>query len=423
MRILLIQPPFYRFLNVTINYFPLGLGYIGAALLKAGYEVKIYHADYMPRSSNLETKYREIMKSHEYYWDALTNDSHECWCDIRKVIGMYNPDIVGTTAMDVTYPSATKILKIAKDINSDIVTVLGGPSITIRPQMARKKFIDYAIVGEGEEAFVSLVNNIKKGSYDNLKNIKGVCLWDDNNFYIGERAPYIDANKYSKPARDILSFKKYDSDVYGDIMTSRGCPFKCYYCNAPIVSGTQVRYRKIKNVIEEITEVHENYGTRYFHFYDDVFTLNKNRTMKLLTELEKCNLDIRFWCNTRTDLLDTDIVKSLKSAGCDEVAIGIESGSDRILKLINKKITVKQIKECIELLNKWDMGWSAFIMLGFPMETEEDIRKTIKLMEEIDPPRGFVISLFTPYYGTPLYEYMKKYKLLPDTEYWGFYTH
>ena len=121
--------------------------------------------------------------------------------------------------------------------------------------------------------------------------------------------------------------------------------------------------------------------------------------------------------------MDTDIVKSLKSAGCDEVAIGIESGSDRILKLINKKITVKQIKECIELLNKWDMGWSAFIMLGFPMETEEDIRKTIKLMEEIDPPRGFVISLFTPYYGTPLYEYMKKYKLLPDTEYWGFYTH
>jgi len=200
----------------------------------------------------------------------------------------------------------------------------------------------------------------------------------------------------------LVNLKYYGSEDMGLMMTSRGCPYNCSYC-ATSVWGKKVRYRSIENVVREIRMVKDRGGCRQFTFKDDCFTLNKNRVIDLCGTLLKERIAINWECNTRINLIDEEILTKMKKAGCNSIKVGIESGSERVLRFINKKITLDQCKNAAKLLHKIGIHWTGYFMIGLPSETKEEMCQTLQFMKELRPDYAS-ISVYEPFPGTELFE-------------------
>lgn len=418
------MPPFYRLFQYPAIYFPLGLGYIAAALIKEEHDVRILHADYDP--SFKSKSHENLFRNYPMFRQSLDSNDLLCWTEIKAAISSFKPDLVGTTALTVYLQSAWKVLQIAKQMSQDITTVIGGPDVTGKPEDSMKSpWVDYAISGEGEFVMPSLVRVLQRRDFSRLQTIPGISYRDGNRVILCKsRAPNVDVRDIPPPARNSLSFKQYPPDIYGTIITERGCPYHCTFCNSPQLWGSTMRYHDIQGVLDEIQYIYERFGTTYYRFYDDVFGLNRNRIKRLLSGLIDRKIQIRYWCNSRFDVLDRELLDLMVKSGCDELSLGIESGSNKILKYVKKNITVEKIKNCLPTLKSSEIGWSAFFIMGFPLETEEDLKLTLRLMEEVDPPKGIIFSIFTPYPGTELYEECCRLGLLPsNVELWSLYSH
>lgn len=424
MRILLVVPPFYRLFRHSGAYFPLGLGYVAAGLRGDGHDVRILHADY-DRACGTRS-YQELIADFPLFRQGLHQQDLPCWNEIARVLRDFEPDIVGSSAMTVYLESAWNVLEIAKSTLPHVITVLGGPAVTANPHSAMLgRCVDFAVSGEGEIASVELMEALERGDLAGLRSIAGLS-WrsEDGRPHNNARGPWINVNTIDRPARDLLSFKEYPADLYGTTVTARGCPYRCAFCNSSAIWGSRMRYRSVANVVEDIAATKDCFGTTYFHFFDDVFTVNRRRTQRLLQLMIDSDVHIRYWCNTRIDLLDQELLDLLAQSGCDNLSIGIESGSDRILKCINKGISRSTIEEGLAVLERSGIGWSVFFMMGFPDESVEDLELTLSLMEQVKPPKGIVFSIFTPYQGTPLYEKCKKLNLIPeDADKWSLFSH
>jgi len=424
MRILLIAPPFYRLFRYPNIYFPLGLGYVAASLRRDGHEVRILHADNDPASST--QSYRDLITHYPLFLQGLQNTDLPCWTEIAAIASEFKPDVVGSAAMTVYLKAAWRVLEIAKSVSPKVITVLGGPAVTINPRAAMSKpWVDFAVSGEGEVAAMQLVRALERDDPSSLCRIQGLS-WRGakGDIHYNGRAPWIDVDMVDFPARDLLAFKEYPADLYGTIVTARGCPYRCAFCNSPAIWGSRMRYRKPVNVLEELEETKERFGTRYFYFFDDVFAVNKRHTKQILQLMIEREVCIRYWCNTRLDVLDEELLDLMAQSGCDNLSVGVESGSDRILKCINKGISRSTIEEGLAVLERSGIGWSVFFMMGFPDESVEDLELTLSLMEQVKPPKGIVFSIFTPYQGTPLYEKCKKLNLIPeDADKWSLFSH
>lgn len=185
-------------------------------------------------------------------------------------------------------------------------------------------------------------------------------------------------------------------------MGSRGCPFNCSYCATQIWTR-KVRYRSIPNIIEEIKYVNERYGTHQFTFKDDSFTVSKKRVAEFCDALLKVGLKVKWDCNTRADLVDLPLLKTMKKAGCNSIKVGVESGSERILKIMDKGVSLEQVKESAKLFRKAGIHWTAYFMMGVPTETKEDVKETVKLLYEIKPSFASV-GVYEPFPGTKLFD-------------------
>jgi radical SAM superfamily enzyme YgiQ (UPF0313 family) len=328
--------------------------------------------------------------------------------------------------MTVYLESAWKVLEIAKNTLPHVLTMLGGPAVTTNPHAAMlRRCVDFSISGEGETASVELVEALERGDSPDLRSIAGLSWRYDNGApHSNARGPWIDVNTVELPARDLLSFKEYPAHLYGTMVTARGCPYRCAFCNSPAIWGSSVRYRSVASVIEEIESTKDCFGTTCFHFFDDVFTVNRRRTERLLQLMIERDLGIRYWCNTRLDLLDGELLDLLAESGCDNLSIGIESGSDRILRSVRKDISRSTMEERLRILERSGLGWSAFFMIGFPEERVEDLELTLDLMQQVSPPHGIILSIFTPYEGTPLYDECERLGLIPEAvDKWSRFSH
>ncbi len=163
-------------------------------------------------------------------------------------------------------------------------------------------------------------------------------------------------------------------------------------------------------------------GTKQFTLWDDSFTVNKKRISEFCSALTRENLKINWACNTRFDLLNEDIIVLMKNAGCNNVELGVESGSSRILKLIKKGESIEKMKNIAPVLRKHNLYWSGFFMIGLPTETPEEIRMTIKLMKQLRPNYA-TFSVFTPYPGTELFEFLLHENIISKTVDWHLYSH
>ena len=316
-----------------------------------------------------------------------------------------NPDVVGLTAMTMTLIDVIKTIGLVKTVNENTKVVLGGPHVHLFPDATIKlENVDYLVLGEGEEVFKELLCAIDdKGM---LRKIPGL-VFETNGEVIntGKRLLISDLDELPFPARHLVPYKKYTSllskgSVVTTVFTSRGCPFKCSFCDRPHL-GKIFRARSSVNVVDEL-EACTKLGIYEFLIYDDTFTVNKRRVIDICNEIIRRKLNIGWDIRARVDTVNEEMIAHLKKAGCQGIHYGVEAGTEKILRMLNKGITIEQVKEVFDLTRKYKIPILAYFMIGSPKETLEDIYQTFKVMKELNPDYVHV-TVLTPFPGTKIY--------------------
>jgi radical SAM superfamily enzyme YgiQ (UPF0313 family) len=404
MRILFIDPPFQRFMEFHRYYYPMGLASMAAVLIRDGHETHVYDAELLDGGQTLS--WSAVANRHGDYLRGLSDENHPVWREAEAVVRRYDPQLVGITALSVKSPSALRVAAVCKRVNPAIRVVVGADHPTVFPeQFLRDPNVDFVVRGEGEETIAELVRHLAKDRNAAPAGIAGVSYRDDGGYrHNADREPIADLDSLPLPAIDSLTnMKAYRPVDFGAMMTSRGCPYGCTFCGVPTVWGRKVRYRSPENVLAEIELMMGRFGTEYFSFRDSSFTLHRGRVMEICEKILERGLRIQWECLTRADLLDEELVGAMSKAGCVAVRLGVESGSPRILRHMNKNVELDCVRQASKLLHRFDMYWAAYILVGTPQETHESVRETVDFVKEINPP--FVtLARFAPIPGTPMYD-------------------
>jgi radical SAM superfamily enzyme YgiQ (UPF0313 family) len=387
MKVILIQPPSIE--KRTIGP-PIGLGYIASYLEKEGHTVKII--DTIILKYSLE--------------------------DIEKELKRFNPDVIGISTVVPCIYTAIEIVKIAKKINPNCLTVLGGayPTVCAREILEKSKLIDVIIRGEGEETFVELLKN------KNFKKIKGISYRSNHKIIENKNREFIqNLDDLPFPAYHLLPMDKYKikdglidfgltgkpGSRYTIISTSRGCPYGCIFCSSYILWGKKCRVRSPENIIEELKFLNSKFGIKKIDFMEDTFTINENRTKKLCRLIRDEGLDFSWICTTRVDKFSKQTVNEMKKAGCDLVCFGFESGVQKNLDFLNKGFTLEDSIRAVKIAKDAKIPVIGSFVIGIPGETREMINQTIYFAKKLKL-HSARFPLLTPFPGTKLYEIVKK---------------
>ncbi len=374
-KILLIQPPYERLMGYSRYYVHPGLLSLAVYIEKSGFDVLIYDADYS--IDNTSHNATERLKSYDMYIKALTDEDNVIWKEIKNVIEGYNPEYIGITTLSSTLESSKIIANIAKKINNNIIIISGGVQATLLPNTCLE-FSDYVITKEGEVAIV----NVMKGMHK-----KGIIE--------GELVTELDKLPYPLP-KNLHNVNDYNRRDLSLVMSSRGCYGKCEFCNSHLLWGSSVRRKSVKYFVEEIRRLKEDFFVQDFFISDDCFSFNKKWLYDFCNQVKELNVSWR--CMSRVDTLTINMVRMMKEAGCRNIKLGIESGSQRILDKMNKNINLDQIHKINSWLHK-EIEWSAFFILGYEGENIEDIRMTQDLIKELNA-SSITVSVYTPYPGS-----------------------
>jgi len=430
LRILLINPPLQRLKGINYVYLPLGLGSLAAVLRDAGHDVRIYNAEIMePGEEMLHDKgYMAYLEQHSRYLATLEDAASPIWDTIDKRIREFDPELVGVSVMTAKVGSSVRISQRVKAWNPEVPVIWGGPHPAAQlSDMQHYPEVDLCALGEAEDTVVELATALAEGkrSNDELQHIEGLALRGDDGqwFATGARTRVRELDRFPWPARDLnWADPGYDALTLGSLITVRGCPFDCWFCDTPTYWGKKVRYRTPENVLAEIRELKERFGVREFFFWDDTFTVRRQHVTALCEAMIREKIDIIWRCTSRVDCINDEMLDLMRRAGCVNIDVGIESGSDRTLIEMNKKETRQQLLDGVAQIQRHGINVNAYFMLGFPEETEEDARATLELMEEIDLSRIY-LSIFTPYPGTGLWDSARSHELIEEHPQWHRYSH
>ncbi|HTX61341.1 MAG TPA: radical SAM protein [Methanobacterium sp.] len=401
MDVLLINPYDENAVKNGLGFIspPLNLMYLGGALENASYDVRI-----------------------------IDDDLEQLGCEeISRIISKQAPPVVGITATTPTIKNALEYAKLVKKIVPNSLTVIGGPHTTFMPTETLKSCssLDAVVIGEGEETMIELTSKFQDGNNENLSEVKGIAYHDrvTGNIKTNPPRPLIeDLDSIPFPARHLVPFKSYKTtqENSSDMITSRGCVFSCDYCSSSLIMGKKFRTRSPENVVDEIDHLIEKYKLKNIAFMDDTFMLNKRRANAIADEIKNRELDIGFVASSRVDMVDKSLLEKLKKAGLTTLYYGVESGSQRILDLMKKGITLKQAEEAVKSAKNAGIEVLTSFILGFPGETREEMDKTIDFSIKLNADYS-QFSILTPFPGTPIYYELKRKKLI-DTENWNKYT-
>ena len=407
MKIMLIAPPYSKdqifrksMKNLGAVLPPLGLAYMAAMLEKHSHEVKIIDGPAMA---------------------AILNYSFE---ELKKDIIEFNPNLVGISASTSQMDHAKKALQIVKENNSGCITILGGALISADPNaLLQFNDVDYGVYGEADLTFPEILKKIE--AKEKIEGSEGIIWRENGNVKFLKPKTITDLDEIPMPARHLLNMKIYRPSPANyrrlpatTMMTSRGCPYQCIFCSKPTV-GTAFRTHSAKRVVDEIEHLIKDYGIKDIQMFDDTFTLLPERTIDICKGIIERKLDIGWNCMTRVDKINIDITKLMKKAGCYEIGFGIESGSDRVLKLIKKGVTKDQIRRGVKLAKDVGIDVRGFFMMGFPTEIREEVLETIEFAKELGVDVAqFMVS--TPYPGTEMWEIAKMHGEIDDD--WNSFT-
>lgn len=399
MRILLIQPPFYRFLGYYSRYFPYGLLSLGTFLKKEGHDVLVYDADYNTSPSDLDIS--RVFEKYHGYLSSLKNSGAPIWQEVRERVRSFGPDVVGIQVYTDFCASAFYISELCKQVDPGIRIIMGGPHLDARSGevLGIAPAVDFVVRGEGENAVSELIARLGRGE-TGPQGIAGVFARGSGTKE-GRAASVTDLAGIPFPDRQLLlNNKNYTSEDMGLLMTTRGCPYRCTFC---ATETQRPRYRPVDHVLEEIRQTKTEYGTIQFTIKDDTFIVNKDRVVEYCEKLLTGKLRINWECNGRADLIDEEQLKLMKRAGCNFIKLGIESGSPKILEKMKKRITIDSCLRAAEILRRVGIHWSGYFMIGVPGETEADMYETLSFMRELKPDFAY-LGTYQPYPGTEMFE-------------------
>ncbi len=367
MKISLVVPNVEKHIHGE-TFEPLGVLYIAAGLCDE-HEVQI--VDSFNRKLNLEETAREVLS--------------------------FEPDVVGISiTMSPTAPFGKALAQKVKEVR-DIPVVVGGTHATFAADgLAANPCIDVVVLHEGEIAFQEILKYVQ-GEY-NLSDIKGIAFQHNGSVVKTQmREPVKNLDGIPFPARHLLP----DHTIYSrkHILSSRGCVFRCIYCASSAMNQYRWRPRSPQNVLEEIEIMASDYSPT-FYFADDNFPVNRERTVTLCRQIAENNLDVNWACLSRIEFMDdSTLLQEMARAGCREIFIGAESGSDEVLKKMKRNYTAEDVKRVVKLCNHTGISTTVSFIVGNPFETLEDVRKTFGLAAELDTP-NVAFHIFTPYIGT-----------------------
>ncbi len=370
-------------MEIMRPYVPLGILYISAWLEKNAYDNDVFDSTF----STFELQKDFILKN--------------------------KPDVLAIYTNLMTKLNVLRTIQFVKSEESLKHTkiVLGGPEVTNHIDKFLENGADFIIKGEGEESMLALVQYLDGKSELELFQIDGISYKDENGNSIStnERNKLKNLDELPLPNRTKVNLQLYFDawkSKHGtsaiSINTMRGCPYSCKWCSRAVY-GQSYRRRSAKHVVDELEWIQNNYQVDTVWFVDDVFTVSHKWLKEFRLELEQRKLTIAYECITRADRMSEEVIDELKASGCFRVWIGAESGSQKVIDFMDRRVDVLQVRNMIRLAQEKGIQAGTFIMVGYPGETEEDIFETIKHLKDSDPDI-FTITVAYPIKGTPLYQ-------------------
>lgn len=383
---------------------PMNLAYLAATLRTAGFDVALIDYETTPFSQQ----------------------------HLQNILSTMRPAVAGITCTTPTITSAARLAAAIKSCAADVKTVIGGSHASALPEQTLREFpaFDYLIFGEGEITLLELCIRLRDGGED--RAIDGLAFRENGAVSVTKsRGLIADLDSIPFPARDLIDYaaqaghssRGFSNTLHStELFTSRGCPVGCSFCAIQATFGRTVRFRDPAFIEEEVVQMVREHRFNHAVIADDTFTLLPDRATAICEILERS--DISSWnCDTRVNAVSFELLKTMKRCGCEKVAFGVESGSQRMLDLIGKNITVAQVHDAVRWAKQAGIKHieGNFIIGCDPSETREDLEATLTLIKSL--PWTFVsVAVIVPYPGTPVREKMLAAGLIDNEAGWDEYV-
>jgi anaerobic magnesium-protoporphyrin IX monomethyl ester cyclase len=323
----------------------------------------------------------------------------------------FRPQLVGVHTKTLTYARSLEVAAIAHERGA--LAIAGGPDAASRPDLYLEGGFDAVAPGEGEVTLLDAARRAAEG--EPLSGTPGLIVGRADARVVGPPRPFFrPLDRLPLPAWDLIDLEGYlarwerrTGERRMAVLTSRGCPFDCSWCSKPTF-GRSFRQMSPERVLRELEALHTNYRVDYVRFCDDVFGIQRSWLESLLEGLESAHLGIQFECLARVDLLKPDLLRRMRSAGLARVYVGVESGSQKMLDLMNRGTRLSQVESAARSLRENGVRQFWFLMLGYPGETVEDIEATLRLFRKFSP-EEYSVSIAVPIPGTRFYDSVKEY--------------
>lgn len=369
--------------KMRFKYPPLGILYLAAVLKQNGFDdVAVFDA-------NAEDLSIEAMS---------------------KLFLREKPDLVGISSMAFTFAESLMALRLAKRMLPSVFTVMGGVFPTNDPeQCLRHDCCDSVVIGEGEVTFPELCSAVR--GKNNLSGVEGAAFKENGRIVINRQRKWItDLDTVPFPAYECVNVKHYVTPVHYafftsakpaepmlPIFSSRGCPYKCLFCQ--VVLGNRIRRRSPENVLSEVRHLQKEYGFNRFQFLDALFTYDRKWAKKLCSLLIEEGVNIKWFCLTRADLVDEEILSLMKKAGCELIFYGVESGSQKALDSLNKNISLEAMRQNLVLTRKCGIKTFGNFIIGAPGDSAGSIDQTISFARKYLDMASFSAAMIFPNTG------------------------
>jgi anaerobic magnesium-protoporphyrin IX monomethyl ester cyclase len=393
-KILLITPPYHSGVIESAGvWLNIGFVYIAGSLRAAGYDPIIY--------------------------DAMSNwHGYE---EIARAIESLKPDVVATTAFTAEIVDALKVLKLAKDINPRIVTVIGNVHPTFCYEEILKEhynYVDFTVRGEGEETMVELMDALSTNG--DISKVKGIAYRDNGEIIITSPREFIKDLDILPMAWDLIdwpiyTYKPMDDSVLAIVSSSRGCTQQCSFCSQQLFWQRQWRGRSAENFVNELEFLRDIYRVNVIMISDETPTLSRKRWERILDLKMERGLDTKLLLETRVNdiLRDEDIMWKYKEANVDHIYVGVESTSQMTLDIFKKNIKAEESKRALDIINEYDIVSETSFVLGMPDDTKESIRNSVELAKYYAPDLAFFLAI-APWPYSDIYSELKPYIEVKD---------
>ena len=328
------------------------------------------------------------------------------------------PDMVAMSIMTFNLLDALRTAKVLKLENPSLKVCLGGPHVNLYPKETLSlPEIDYVVFGEGERIFTRLTLALEKEE-ESLSAINGLG-WKKNNVpYINPaETELLDLDKLPFPARHLVDVSSYQHIIgegrqFFTIQATRGCPAACTFCD---IRKTKFRIRSPESVVDEIEEL-VKMGVDDLFFVDDTITIDKKNVLAICNLIVERKIKINFKISARVDTINAEVLAALKKSGCYRIHFGIESATPKHLQYLQKGQTPEKVERAIKMTRNANIGFFAYMMIGIPHETKEEMFATVDFAKKLKPDYA-QFSICTPYPKVELYYQMLNEGIVPE-DYW-----